>query len=143
MKGRGSIIAILALGASSVGCTGVGPLAPADVEVVLMAESPVLTAIGARTQLQLQFADGVTPAGLGSIDWRSSAPTVALVDSDGIVTAMGEGVTTITAQVGGLSASTTITVAATIVNVARIRSDQTDTNAGNDAATVSVIVQAD
>lgn len=135
--------AILAIGlAGSAACTGVSPLAPDGVALQVTADQSELTMIGARTRLRLQLPDGVLPAA-GSVAWRSNAPSVAVVDGEGMVTAVGDGVANITAEVGGLSASTTITVAATILSVATVRLDQEDVNPQNDAATVAVRVQAE
>ena len=122
-------------------CTGVGPFEPAGLELRVRAPVSLLETIGSRTQLELEFPDGLTTVGVEAV-WRSSNPSVASVDADGMVTALGQGSATITAEAAGLSASTTITVDADIVGVARVRSDQTDTNAGNDSATVRVTVQA-
>jgi hypothetical protein len=122
-------------------CTGVGPLAPDGIELRVRAETSLLEAIGSRTQLELEFPDGLTTVGLETV-WRSSSPSVASVDANGMVTALGQGVATITAEAGGLSASTTITVDADILGVASVRSDQTDTNSGNNSATVRITVQA-
>ena len=128
----------LALGA----CTGVGPLGPGGVELSVRTDTSVLEAIGARTQLELELPDGLEPSGLETV-WRSNAPSVASVDANGMVTAVGQGVATITAETGGMSASTVITVDAQIVSVARVSSDQNDTNPANDTATVTLTVHAD
>lgn len=128
--------------AGSAACTGVSPLAPEGIGLEVMADRSELTAIGERTRLRLQFPDGIVPAA-ASVDWRSGAPSVALVDQDGMVTAVGDGVAIITAEVEGVSASTTITVAATILNVATVRSDQQDVNPANNTATVVVQVHAE
>lgn len=135
---------ILAIGALAAvaACTGVGPLEPDRVEMTLTAENPVLGAIGATTRVQIRFGDGVVPADPQTITWRSSAPSVATVDAQGTVTAVGEGTATITAQTGGLSASTPVTVAARIVNEIRVRSNQIDTNTTNDVISISVTVTA-
>jgi hypothetical protein len=134
-----TVFAIAALVSSA--CTGVGPLGPAGIELRVTVDNPVLEAIGSRTQLELEFPDGVDPVGLEAI-WRSSAPAVASVDENGMVTALSQGVATITAEAGGLSASTTITVDANIVSTAQVRSNQTDPNPGNNSATVTITVMA-
>jgi hypothetical protein len=123
-------------------CTGVGPFEPGGLELRVTAPTSLLEAIGSQTQLELEFPDGLTTVGLEAV-WRSSNPSVVSVDADGMVTALGQGSATITAEAAGLSASTTITVDADVVGVARVRSDQTDTNVANDSATVRVTVQAD
>ena len=54
----------------------------------------------------------VTPANASeqSVVYSSSAPDIAKVDTDGVVTAVGEGKATITATAGGYSAECTVTV---------------------------------
>jgi uncharacterized protein YjdB len=123
----------------STACVGVGPLDPPAVEVQISPPDLVLTAIGAQTQLEFTIGDGVTPPDTA---WRSSAPSVATVDADGTVTAVGDGTATITAESQGMSASTTVTVAATILNVIQVQSQQTDTNTANNVSTVIVTVTA-
>lgn len=141
MRSRISVGVAMAIATAGSACTGVGPLAPDGIELRVTAETSLLEAIGSRTQLELQFPDGLTTVGLEAV-WRSSDPSVASVDANGMVTALGQGVASITAEAGGLSASTTITVDAEILGVASVRSDQTDTNAGNNSATVRITVQA-
>lgn len=142
MNQRIRMAAILAVGAmGSVACTGVGPLGPNGIELRVTTDTPVLSTIGSQTQLELEFPDGMTSTGLETV-WRSSAPSVASVDGNGMVTAVGHGVATITADAGMLSASTAITVDANIVSVARVQSDQTDPNPANDTASVTITIQA-
>lgn len=131
----------LAIATAGSACTGVGPLEPDGIELRVTTERSLLEAIGSQTQLELEFPDGLTTVGLEAT-WRSSDSSVASVDGNGMVTALGQGVATITAEAGGLSASTTITVDADILGVASVRSNQTDPNPGNNSATVRITVQA-
>ena len=133
---------LFALAAGLSACTGVGPLAPGGASLSVTTDTSLLEAIGAQAQLELELADGLEPSGLETT-WRSSAPSVASVDPNGLVTAVGQGAATITAETGGMSASTVITVDAQIVSVARVSSDQTDTNPANDTASVTLTVHAD
>lgn len=142
MKAKRFLVRMFVMGITmSWACSGVGPLDPLGVELRVTAENVVLEAIGARTQLALELPDGMTTVGL-DVNWRSSAPGVVSVDGSGRVTALGQGVATISAQAGGLSASTLITVDAEISNTARVQSDQTDPNPANNTATNTVTVQA-
>lgn len=50
----------------------------------------------------------------GPVTWRSSAPTVAVVDADGLVLARGPGVARIVATVGSVGDSVEMTVAGTL-----------------------------
>ena len=142
MKDRNRLAALLAAGGiASAACTGVGPLGPNGIELRVSTDTPVLSTIGSQTQLELEFPDGMTSTGLETV-WRSNAPSIASVDGNGMVTAVGHGIATITADAGMLSASTTITVDANIVSVARVQSAQTDPNPANDTASVTISVQA-
>jgi hypothetical protein len=133
---------VMALALALSACSGVGPLGPGGVELSVRTDTSLLEVIGARTQLELELPDGLEPSGLEAV-WSSNAPSVASVDANGMVTAVGQGVATITVEAGGMSASTVITVDAQIVNVARVTSDQTDTNPANDTASVTITVHAD
>lgn len=142
MNNRIRMAVILAAGAmASAACTGVGPLGPNGIELRVTTNTPVLTTIGSQTQLELEFPDGMTSTGLETV-WRSSAPSIASVDGNGMVTAVGHGIASITADAGMLSASTTITVDANIVSIARVQSDQSDPNPANDTASVTITIQA-
>ena len=123
----------------STACVGVGPLDPNGVEVQINPTGPVLSAIGAEAQLEFTIGDGVTPP---DVVWRSNLPSVVTVDADGTVTAVSDGLATITAESQGMSASTTVTVSATIQNVIQVQSQQTDTNMANNVSTVIVTVTA-
>lgn len=143
MRERFMSVALLAFGAVlGAACTGVGPLGIAGIELSVTANTSLLEAIGSQTQLELHFPDGMVMTGDETVVWQSSAPSIAVVDGNGMVTAIDQGVATITAQTLGLSASTTITVDARIVSTARVRSQQTDSNAGNDTASVTITVFA-
>lgn len=128
-------------GLFGVACSGVGPIGPDGVQLQVRAERSLLEAIGAQTQLELEFPDGMTTVGLET-SWRSNNPAIVSVDANGMATAEGQGSATITAEAGGLSASTTITVDARVVTVATVRANQTDTNAANDSASVTLMIHA-
>ena len=140
MKARipGIVSGAALLGAA---CTGVGPIGPNGVQLQVRAERSLLEAIGQQTQLELEFPDGMTTVGLET-SWRSNNPGVVSVDATGMATAEGQGSATITADAGGLSASTTITVDARVVTVATVRANETDTNAANDSASVTLMIHA-
>ena len=142
MKKSIPVAAIVAAGVvASAACTGVGPLGPNGIELRVTAANPVLQSIGSQTQLELEFPDGMSTTGLETV-WRSNSPSIASVDGNGMVTAVGHGVATITAEAGTLSASTTITVDANIVSVASVQSDQSDPNPANNSASVTITIQA-
>ena len=135
-----ALIPALAVAASAA-CAGVGPLDPTAIELRVTAENVVLDAIGAQSQLALELPDGMSMVGLETA-WRSSAPDVVSVDENGRVTAVRSGLATITAETAGLTASTLITVDADVVATASVRSNETDPGGGNNAASVTITVQA-
>ena len=137
------MVALLAVATTlSAACTGVGPLGVGGVELSVTADTSLLETIGSQTQLALHFPDGMDMTGDETVVWQSSAPSIATVDGNGKVTAVNQGLATITAQTLGLSASTTITVDARIVSIATVRSQQTDSNSGNNTASVTITVFA-
>lgn len=130
------VVVLLAAQSCSVGPFGVDAAGRLD----LSPGSPVIGAIGDRIQLVASNGSTGIPA---TIVWRSSDVSVATVDELGFVTAVGDGTATITAEGGGMVGSTTVTVAATIVQTIRVVSDQADGNPGNDEVEVSVTVFAE
>lgn len=69
-------------------------------------------ALGTKNQLQAiaTFADGSTQDVSDQVQWASSDPVVATVDSLGLVTGKGIGQATVTATLGSISRSATLTV---------------------------------
>lgn len=143
MRKRGMVWSIGAALVFGSGCTGVGPFEPGSVtgNLALAPADPVLFAIGATRQLQLVFGDAEDIIDDQSVDWTSSAPSVATVNGSGLVTSVGDGTTTITAQWNGLRGTTIVTVAATITYTASISAmDQSDANAANNTSSARVTV---
>ena len=60
-----------------------------------------------------------------TIQWSSSNPSIASVSSTGLVTAIAEGTTTITASCGGKSATCTVTVDPPFISVTSVALNQT------------------
>ncbi len=69
-----------------------------------------------NTQLLLTATSLGFPVATPHAEWSTSTPSVALVDSNGRVQAIGLGVATITARVNGEKATTVVTVAKRVVN---------------------------
>ena len=65
----------------------------------------------------IQLTATVLPEGAGEATWTSSDETVATVSPEGIVTAIGEGTAIITATAGEKTATCTITVSISIVDI--------------------------
>ena len=74
-------------------------------------QTATLTAIGETVQLTATVLDGnEQPVAGVAVSWTSSDTGVATVDDEGLVTAVGDGSTEITARSGGASASVNVTV---------------------------------
>ena len=76
--------------------------------------TPTNPSIAAGSTLQFiatgQFANGSTENLTGSVTWGTSASTVASISATGLATGVGAGQTLITATLGTISGSTTLTV---------------------------------
>jgi len=60
--------------------------------------NPISTLLNAPVQAILTVTDNGAPVTPTSISWGTSAPAIATVDQNGLVTPVAAGVTTITAQ---------------------------------------------
>jgi uncharacterized protein YjdB len=124
---------------------------PASVELVPAART--LTTIGETRQFYatVRDASGMEIAD-APVTWSSSAPSVATIDSTGVVAAVANGSAVITASSGPVSATASVTVAVTAVNlsVTTVRLNQGNQSAAGDipgvvgrAGLLRVVVQAD
>lgn len=89
-------------------CGGDGPSGPpVPAEVVVSPRFDTLTVTGATRQFAAQLLNkkGKAVSG-GSVTWLTTAPKVATIDSTGLATAVGGGVTQIQARSGGVWGST-------------------------------------
>ncbi|MYG86867.1 MAG: Ig-like domain-containing protein, partial [Gemmatimonadetes bacterium] len=86
-----------------------GPAGPAN--VVVTPNTVTLTAIGQTVQLdaKVQYEAGATSSG-HTVVWASRNPSVASVNSGGLVTALSNGTADITATAGQKQGKSTITV---------------------------------
>lgn len=105
----------------TVACSHDGPTAPPPDPATLAIESsaPTLTAIGDSMSLSVTVrdSDGHTLSDV-PINWESSTPEVASVTTGGVVVAMGNGTSLITARAGDASDTTTVTVAQQVARIA-------------------------
>src|SRR5438270_11797551 len=86
-------------------------ISPANAAITLQSSSG--TASTQQFTATGTFGDLTTKDISSTATWTSSSATVATIDSKGLATAVNLGTTTIKATSGGLSASTTLTVANT------------------------------
>jgi photosystem II stability/assembly factor-like uncharacterized protein len=85
---------------------GQGPLA-----AITLTTTAVIVAPGETLAVTATPRDSAGTALSGLlVNWTSSAPSIATIDASGVVTAVAGGMATLTASIGGKSASVTITV---------------------------------
>jgi len=112
----------MAVCAAAASCGDSGSTGPSGTTVASVSVSPAshtLTAIGATRQLTAvaQDANGSTITGKTFV-WASGDTTVATVSSTGMVTAVANGSTDISASVDGKTGSASVTVAQAVASVA-------------------------
>lgn len=102
-----------------------------------------LTSIGATGTVTatLRDADGVEIVGV-PLNWSSSDEAVVTVDSDGMVEAVATGSATITAGIGGVEGTTTVTVTQTADAIELSPSEVTLVTAGATAQLTAVVSDA-
>lgn len=97
------------------GPTDTGPVVSS---VTVTVEQDTLVAIGATTRLEVTALDangGPLPS--PEIDWTSDRPGTVEISAEGIATALDNGSARISAAVGGVSGSATVTVAQAVESV--------------------------
>lgn len=101
---------VSACGGGGDGSTGLGGgSTPVLTSITISAPSMSVAASG-TLQLTVSPKDQFGKSISANISWSSSAPTLAFVNSSGLVIGIVAGTATMTAQSGTVSASTTITV---------------------------------
>lgn len=109
------------------GESGSSPSAPADKSVASIEVTPdrdTLTWLGQSIQLDAtpKTTDGQT-VGSANVSWSSNDTLVVTVDGVGVVTAEGNGTTTIRARADGVSESSQITVEQAPAAVSKVEGD--------------------
>lgn len=103
---------------SAEGRSASAPLRVVLAELTIAPDSVRFSSLGAEVQLVAAGRDangGATPS--PALSWRSQSPGVATVSADGLVRAIGNGTTVVTATSGPVSAQVTIIVAQVITDV--------------------------
>ena len=102
---------VMATAAGVTGRAALTVVAPAPTAVAVIPDSVALTALGQTAQLTAEVRDQIGRVMEDvRVSWSSADTTVAAVDSAGLVTAIGGGVTTIMATAGEVSATAAVTV---------------------------------
>ena len=112
------------LSASLLGVTASTSIQVNNTSVSALQVIPAVTTIALGTKSQLQaiatFADGSTQDVSSQVQWSSSDPIIAGVDSLGLVTGSGIGQATVTATLGAISRSATLTVTNAIATALQV-----------------------
>lgn len=96
-----------------IGCGGDAPIEPVDkipASVSVSMTTAALASLGETVQVTaiVRDADGVALS--VPVSWKTDLPSVASVSATGVITAVGNGTTTITASAGSVSATVAVTV---------------------------------
>ncbi len=112
------------LSASLLGVTASTSIQVNNTSVSALQVIPAVTTIALGTKSQLQaiatFADGSTQDVSSQVQWSSNDPFIASVDSLGLVTGSGIGQATVTATLGAISRSATLTVTNAITTALQV-----------------------
>ncbi len=99
--------------------------------IALDSGSKTLTSVGATVQLSATVYDlNRNAVSRATVAWESDDPSVATVSASGLVTAVARGSTVITATLGGLSATASITVDLPAARIALDSDSETLTSVG-------------
>lgn len=109
MSNNRFLVCLIAAVMLAISCDGI-PGGTVPVESVTLDKSAVTLSVGGSVKLDVSVQPS-TLASLERVSWTSSEISVASVDDTGLIVALAEGVTVVTASVGGKSASCTVTVA--------------------------------
>jgi len=98
---------LLAGGLSACSSSSTGP---SVASVTVTPSTYTLTAAGATVQFSASAVDGTGKSVTGTVTWSSSNDSVATVSASGMATAVADGSVQVTATVGGVTGSATLTV---------------------------------
>src|SRR5437899_8363574 len=114
LRAIGIFAAVISL--SACGATSAGPTGPSQITVsasnLAISGFTTLSAKGetGRLSAMVTFSDGSIQDKSSAAQWASANQTIATVNSSGMVTAVNDGQTTITATFANVSGSRTIVV---------------------------------
>jgi len=113
------------------GCDSADPVPPAA-SVTLTADQSFVP-VGESVRVAAVARDAAGQSVTTPVQWRSEAPSIATVDSEGVVRGQSEGVATIVATAGGVSGQVAITVVAagTLVRSFNVATEEACSDADN------------
>jgi hypothetical protein len=96
---------------AAAGCGGDGQTDPSDVaEITLDATALILDAVGQTRQLTATTLDADGNTVDVAVEWTSDDPGIVTVEGDGLLVGQGPGTAEVTASVGTVSATATVSV---------------------------------
>ena len=105
-------------GLSSADSLAVSVVLPVPSAVTVTPDTPVLTALGQTVQLEAAVLDQIgRPMTEVGVVWSSADTSVVTVDSTGLATAAGRGMTGVTASTGAVSGTARLSVMQTVSGV--------------------------
>ena len=107
-----AVVALIGLTACSDTGTGIQipGASPGAVAGVIVSPSSASIEVGLTVQMTATLVDGEGNEVSGDVSWTSSNLTVASVDSEGLVSGLVAGASTITATINTISGGATVTV---------------------------------
>ena len=132
-------VGITATSSDVVGRATLTVVAPAPAGVVVAPDTVLFSALGDTVRLAVEVRDQIgRPLTDVAVSWTSTDTTVASVDSTGMVTAVADGATTVSATAGDVSGEAVVTVMQAVGSV--VVSPTADTVAVGD--TLRVVAEA-
>ena len=103
---------------------------------IAVAPASPIVAKGLTTQFTATgtYSDGTTAALTGQVTWATSNPAIATVDSAGVATGVGQGVASVTATLGGVVGSASLTVASAALTAIAVAPTSPSVTAGSSAS---------
>jgi len=137
-------VTMLLIGLTSCGGSdsGTEPETPRASSIALSPSSDTLSFLGATVVLTASVRDQNNQPFPGAVSWSSDDPAVVTVSADGRVTAIGNGVTSVRATFGTLTATATLTVQQLPTRVSIISGDA-QTGAVAQALTDLLVVRSE
>jgi CARDB/Leishmanolysin/Bacterial pre-peptidase C-terminal domain/Bacterial Ig-like domain len=119
-----------------------GPPTPTPTTLSLSLTSVTLAYVGATTTVTAKIRDQNGSPLTGAVTWVSDAPAVATVTTGGgVITAVGNGTTTVRASTGNLTASVAVTVQQAVTGLELVSGDAQSALAG-EPLSEKVVVRA-